>query len=105
MDTENPLVGRQVHALAYINGAIIDMHPTIYINPDKAAWQLPWTIRHGTQNDQSDEGTDLRNDNPTQLPITLVPLRNRPPLVLCCDMIRTDLHQRLGDSDMYTTNA
>lgn len=104
-DASKPLTGRQVHVPVYKKGAEIDLYPTIYINPNKQSGQLLWILRYPTEDNQSDEETDLRYDDPTQLPITLIPERNRPPLMHRHDTIRQDLRQRLGASNTHSTNG
>lgn len=55
INAEKPLVGRQVHAPVYRNGAVVDLYPTIYINPNKQIGKPPWILRYLTEDDQSDE--------------------------------------------------
>lgn len=71
-NASKPLADRQVRALVYKSGAVVDLFPTICINPNKQSGQLPWILRYPTKDDQSDDETDLRNDDPTELPITLI---------------------------------
>lgn len=104
-NTRKSLAGRRVHAPVYNNGAVVDLYPTIYFNPPKQPGQLPWILRYRTEDNQSNEETDLRNDDPTQLPITLIPERDRSPLLHKHDTIRQNLRQRLGTSDTHPTNA
>lgn len=100
-----PLAGRQVHAPVYKNGAVVNLYPTINVNPNKQSGQPPRILRYPTEDDKSDEEMDLRNDDPTQLRITLDPLRGRPPLLHRHDTILRDLRQRFRDSDTHPTSA
>lgn len=104
-NTDKLLACRRVHAPVFRNGVVVDLYPTIYMNPNKQPGRLPWILRYPIEDDQSDEETDLRNDDPTQLPITLIPLRDRNSLVHRHNTIRQDLRKRLGDSNTHLTNA
>lgn len=91
-------MGRVVHARAYVGAHIIDFYPTMCINPNKEPDQLPWILQYNQEDNQSDEETDLYNDDPSTLPITLETCGAHPPLLHRHDLVKEHLMQRMDEN-------
>lgn len=81
-----PLAVRKARAMVHVKGVPTVFYPTIHINPYKAHGQL---LRYDKEDGQSDEETNLMNDNPTSVPVYAMPLLNHAPLLSRHDLART----------------